>query len=45
MAMGDAFISGVGLSQVGVRFLLTRQGLELMGVLEPAAAPRPRYLN
>lgn len=28
-----------------VRFLLTRQGLELMGVLEPAAAPRPRYLN
>ena len=28
-----------------VRFLLTRQGLELMGALEPAGGKRPRYVN
>lgn len=28
-----------------VRYLLTRQGLDAMGVQAPSAAPRPRYLN
>jgi hypothetical protein len=28
-----------------VRYLLTRQGLELLGVAEPAPAAKPRYLN
>lgn len=28
-----------------VRYLLTRQGLDLLGIPEPAAPARPRYVN